>query len=338
MTAVAFDIGGAHLKVAHVADGIVTTAREVPCPLWLGIEQLDAAFAAVGDLTVGAGARAITMTGELTEIFDSRIDGVEKLIMAACQHLGPDTLIFAGLGGLVSAKRASADPMAVASANFLATVRVVADAVPHALLIDFGSTTADIIVCDRPMGLTDAERLQTGELVYTGMTRTPVPSVVSRAPLAGQWQGIAADAFATMGDVRTLLSDAANAIAASGATGADGEDAVAAALSRFSRGFGRDGELKGLAVWQATARNIRDAQLQQILDGAHQVLGRPGVTVKRVVTAGIGASDAAMVAARLGLPATTFGDLASCETVEVRQSATAFAPAAALALLADAHL
>lgn len=335
MTAVAFDIGGAHLKVARAANGMVTAAREVPCPLWLGIDQLDAAFAAVSELAGEARCRAITMTGELTEIFESRIDGVEKLIQAACHHLGPDTLIFAGLSGLYSAKRASADPMAVASANFLATSRVVAEAAPHALLIDFGSTTADIIVCDRPMGLTDAERLQTGELVYTGMTRTPVPSVVRHAPLAGQWQGIAADAFATMGDVRMLLSDEANALAASGSTGAPGERAVAEALKRFSRGFGRDGDLKRLAVWQATARYIRDAQLQHILAGVHQVLSRPGTAVTRVVTAGIGAADAATVAARLGLPAMSFGELVSCETDTVRLAATAFAPAAALALLAD---
>ena len=95
----------------------------------------------------------------------------------------------------------------LASANFLASARLIANRQPKSLLIDMGSTTTDIVACDRPQGLTDAERLQTGELVYTGLTRTPVASVATRALLAGEWQGLARDAFATMADVRRIIGD-----------------------------------------------------------------------------------------------------------------------------------
>lgn len=330
MTAIAFDIGGAHLKVARVSSGIVEAAREVPCPLWLGLHQLDTAFAAVADMTPGAERRAVTMTGELTEIFPSRHDGVIALIDAAGRHLGDELEIYMGLAGLAPPARARSDTMAVASANFLATAQVIAKQAPGSLLIDFGSTTTDIIACDRPMGLSDAERLQTGELVYTGMTRTPVPSVTRRGVLAGQWQGLAADAFATMGDVRTIIASRDDG------NGDVDQTHVQSALVSFARGFGRDADMSKLAVWRAAARYIRDVQLREIVDGALHVMSRPGTHITRVVTAGVGAGEAKLVADRLGLPSLAFGELIPCASPEVQAAATAYAPAVALAVLADA--
>ena len=64
-----------------------------------------------------------------------------------------------------------------------------------ALFIDIGSTTADLIpiVAGRvaALGYSDAERLASGELVYTGMTRSFVMALASRAPF--RWRLDAAD-------------------------------------------------------------------------------------------------------------------------------------------------
>ena len=85
---------------------------------------------------------------------------------------------------------AHADPMSVASTNFLASATLVGRQVPDALLIDMGSTTTDIIAIaggkPAPRGLTDGERLATGELVYTGLTRTDVSVVAQRATFRGR--------------------------------------------------------------------------------------------------------------------------------------------------------
>ncbi len=68
-------------------------------------------------------------------------------------------------------------PLTVAASNWVATALVVADEVPDAILIDMGSTTTDIIPIVggvvRAIGLTDPDRLASGELVYTGALRTP---------------------------------------------------------------------------------------------------------------------------------------------------------------------
>ena len=104
-------------------------------------------------------------------------------------------------------------------------------------------------------------------------------------------------------------------------------------LTRFARGFGRDGEMRQLATWRAAAAYIREAQLRSIHDGALQALSRPGTEATSVVVAGIGACEAEEVARRLHLPASRYGDLIDAE-LDCREWATRCAPAVAVALLA----
>ena len=328
-----YDVGGAHLKVALVEDGRVVEARQIACPLWHGLDQLGAALDEAESITAGAARHAVTMTGELTEIFPSRQAGVVSLVSFLTERLGPATRFFMGLKGFGDAAQACAGPDSVASANFLGTARLIAAKRKGALLIDMGSTTTDIIACDRPQGLTDAERLQTGELVYTGLTRTPVPSVTTRGVLAGQWQGLARDCFATMADVRRVLGELPEDVDLHET--ADGRDkSVGESLRRLARGFGRDGEERHLDVWRVAAAHIRDDQLRSIYDGAIQVLSRPGVDASGgVVAAGIGAGDVEMIAQRLGLSCMTFGELIGASG-DVTLPATRYAPAVAVGMLA----
>lgn len=330
---IGYDIGGAHLKIARIERGVISAVRQIACPLWQGLGHLSQALDEARGMTSGADQYAITMTGELCEIFSSRRDGVEQICNLAVAKLGPAAHFFMGLKGFGDRDAACADPDAVGSANFIATARLIAQRTSRALLIDMGSTTTDIIACDRPQGLTDAERLQTGELVYTGLTRTPVPSVTTRAMLLGQWQGLARDTFATMADVRRVLGTLA-AGADDHAT-ADGRGkSQNESLRRLARGFGRDGEMRHLEGWQTAAAAIREQQLASITDGALQVLSRPGVKIDQVVTAGIGFEEAAAVAQRLGLPNVTFADIALASDT-VRLATTLHAPAVAVALLLD---
>lgn len=330
-----YDVGGAHLKVARVEGDRVTAAAQFPCALWNGLDQLDAALNAAKHLTAGADQHAVTMTGELCELFESRHDGVIALTRHAVDRLGKTTRFYCGLKGFGDADAAIADTDSVASANFLATAQAIARDRSKALLIDMGSTTTDIVACDRPQGLSDAERLQTGELVYTGFTRTAVPSVATRGVLAGQWQTLARDAFATMADVRTVLDELPGDIALDGS--ADGRGySMDESLARLARGFGRDAELRHLATWQVSAAQIREAQLRTIYDGAIQVLSRPGHEIDCVVAAGIGASVAEVIARRLGLATMTFGELIGADAAS-RIAITRYAPAVAVALLASAQ-
>lgn len=326
------DIGGAHVKAARVENGRLTAVAQVPCALWQGFDLLGAGLNGVAEMTEGTDAVAITMTAELTEIFESREAGALKLIRHLDDSFSGRARFFMGLKGFGDGQAAAQDPLCVGSANFLATARLVARLMPHALLIDMGSTTTDIIACDRPQGLTDAERLQTGELVYTGFTRTPVPSVTTRAPLLGSWQTLARDAFATMADVRRILGTLPDGVDLHETT--DGRSkSQEDSLRRFARGFGRDGEMRHLKGWQAAAAYVDDVQRRSIYDGAIQVLSRPGLHVESAVAAGIGWPIIPSLAARLGLSQTTsFGTLIGAASA-LEHAATHCAPAVAVAML-----
>lgn len=331
MIVAGYDVGGAHLKVARTESGRLAAVRQIACPLWQGLDRLDVALAEAESIINGATVHAVTMTAELTEIFDSREYGVLALIERLSDRLNGEIRIFAGLKSFVDIATARGDPLSVASANFLATARLIAERQPQSLLFDMGSTTTDIIACDRPQGLTDAERLHTGELVYTGLTRTPVPSIATRAPLAGEWQGLARDAFATMADVRRILGDLPDDVDLHATADGRGKS-LAESLTRFARGFGRDPEMRHLATWQTSAAYIAERQLRAIHDGAFQVQSRPGIEIASVVTAGIGAKTAEKIAARLSLPCTDFGTLIDAPDAN-RLWATRCAPAVAVALL-----
>lgn len=328
---IGLDVGGAHLKVARVEDGRLVAVRQIACPLWEGLDRLDAALHEAEALMSRHTVCAVTMTGELTEIFESRESGVLAIIERLRERIEGELRFFMGLKGFAAPQSARGDPLSIASANFIATALFIARRLPKSLLIDMGSTTTDIIACDRPLGLTDAERLQTGELVYTGLTRTPVASIANRAPLAGQWQGLARDGFATMADVRRIIGDLPDGVDQHSTADGRGKSQEES-LIRFARGFGRDAEMRHLPAWQVSAAYVSERQLRSIHDGALQVLSRPADEVNAVVLAGIGAAHAEKIAQRLGLPAFAFGTLIDAED-DARLWATRCAPAVAVALL-----
>jgi probable H4MPT-linked C1 transfer pathway protein len=333
-----YDVGGAHLKVALAEGGRILAVQQIPCLLWQGVDRLDAAFAAASPLIARADRHAATMTGELCEIFPDRKTGVQTLIDQLVALLGSGVRIWMGPHGFASAQEAVIDPAAVASTNFLASAEFLARRLGDALMVDFGSTTTDIIpiVAGRPCprGLTDAERLATGELVYTGLTRTDVSTVAHGAVFQGRQQRLAAGRFATMADVRRLTGELPQDLR--GYETADGRGtSLNECIARFSRCFGRDGADANADDWRDAARGIADQQLREIEAAIGEVLAATPVPQEApLVAAGVGAPLIAPLAEKLGRPCRPFGDLIEAEPA-CRLWATRCAPAVAVALLTE---
>lgn len=340
MTTIAgLDVGGAHLKVALVRDGVPVAATQHLCPLWQGLDKLDAALDAAAPMLRRADRCAVTMTGELSDLFDSRAAGVATLVARIGAALGGGVSYWMGQGEFGDARDAVDHHELVGSTNFLATARAAArfTCEPHFCLLDFGSTTADIVpVIDgepAPRGVSDAERQRTGELVYTGLTRTAVMAVTGKVPFKGEWTTLAREYLATMADVRRILGELDDGIdlhATADGRGKSREESVA----RLARMLGREAGDGAPHHWQATARCIAEAQMRSIHDGFLQVLSNsPEIAHGPLVCAGIGADVAAALALRVGMTPVPFGELigapASC-----RDAATHSAPAVAVALLA----
>ena len=211
-TVLGWDIGGAHLKAVLInEDGKALRVWQIASPLWQGLEKLIAAIDEVRHgLDKNQYQHAVTMTGELADIFPDRKSGVQQIAQVMSERF--DNLRFyAGPVGFVSLDNIPAHYAHIASANWFASAAFIATQVKSGLFVDLGSTTCDLI----PMydgqvqnrGYSDAERMQYEELVYTGVVRTPLMSLGSHVPFAGTRCPLAAEHFATTADVYRLTGE-----------------------------------------------------------------------------------------------------------------------------------
>jgi len=336
MVVLGFDVGGAHLKAARIEDGRVTSAVEVACPLWLGLDRLDAAFAEARKAVGAAPLNAVTMTGELCDIFPTRAEGVARLCAKVTASLPGDIRFYGGGEGWLTAELAAAKTDAVASANWHATAWLAARFVFDALFVDMGSTTTDIIPIVGgkvvPQGMTDAARLQAGELVYAGATRTFLMAVAQTVPFRGAWTPVMNEYFASMADVHRILGalpEGADLHAT-----ADGREKTAvASAARLARMIGRDvGEAEGWE-WKNLAEFFAEAQLRAMHDAALQVLSVVQLPAGApVVAAGTGRFAVEKLAARLGRQCEKWEALVPADA-RLGTAVSDCAPAVAVALL-----
>ena len=123
------------------------------------------------------------MSGELADCFENKYRASNLLRRGAVQEVFPDAIFYG-----TDAEFHDGPVPSLAAANWLASADFLRETYPGAVLLDIGSTTADIIPLSRfpaLMGLSDLARLRKGYLVYTGMLRTPVATLISSVNLAG---------------------------------------------------------------------------------------------------------------------------------------------------------
>jgi probable H4MPT-linked C1 transfer pathway protein len=331
-----FDVGGAHLKVTRAESGRIVQAATFAMPLWLGVDRLTSALREAEEVYRGADLNAFTMTGELADIFPSRDEGVATLLQLISQHFpSGGNLIYAGRSGFVGAGQAVRLGSDIASANWHATAALVARLAGDALFVDMGSTTTDIIpVRDGAVageGYTDAERLMTGELVYTGFTRTFLFGVASSAPMRGRMTPLMNEYFASIADAHRIMGvlDENDDKLAS----ADGrEKTPEASMARLARMVGRDAADLSPAEWRDVARWFSEQQLRTVHDAAFRVAGKIAEDAP-IIAAGAGRWQIRRLAERMERRFVDFAELIPADDT-MRSEASSAAPAAAVALLA----
>ncbi|MEM7542397.1 MAG: hydantoinase/oxoprolinase family protein [Pseudomonadota bacterium] len=337
-----WDIGGAHLKVAHVdRAGSVTDVRVVASPLWRGLDELERAIGMVG-LAIDApgAAHAITMTGELCDVFKDRREGVQMILakflpaVANAEHVR----IFAGYSGWLSVDQEVTEDrlQAIASANWLALGAFASELVADGVLIDVGSTTTDIVPLKNGELVTaaqeDATRLAARELAYTGVVRTPIMAVCREVPFKGNSVPIASESFASMGDVYRLLDQLHLDDDLMETADGRGKD-IESSAARIARMLGQDYRSADLGYWRASAAAIADEHFAQLLRAFNVVLSRLDAPPPILVGAGIGSFLVKRLAAYRACGYQAFGELIEAPQ-SIQSAITANAPAVAVARLA----
>lgn len=305
---VGWDIGGAHLKMAAV-DGAGRIDRVVQhaCPLWRGLDQLNEAFAAVcGEFPLaGVKRHAVTMTGELADVFPDRREGVAAIVATVRGCLPGWVRIFAGPHGWVEPDALRAEDVDwIASANWLASGMFAAQQCAAGLLIDVGSTTTDLIAFAngevQTRGYTDHERMRYDELLYLGILRTPVMAITDHVPFEGQWVPLMNEQFATSADVYRLTGELPES--ADHYPPADGgEKNRVGSARRLARMVGRDLTSSPQDAWVALAQYFRQHQIARIAHCAALQLSRAEIPADApLIGAGIGRFLVQAVARRVG--------------------------------------
>ena len=301
---IGWDIGGAHVKAVQVDEGgRALQAWHRGVPLWKGLDRL---AEAVGGIREEAGRQdlrhAVTMTGELADIFPTRTEGVRRIVHCLAQALPGDALSYFSADSMF-VEDAEQRTDLIGSMNWYASARLVAHFVEQGLFVDVGSTTTDLVRIREHQAIatafSDAKRLACQELLYTGVARTPLMSLAAQIEVGGVSCNLMAEHFATTADVYNLLGQLPDSLLPF-------ETADGAGCSRFesarriARMIGRDCEEgESLDEWVRIAQVFADVQQSRILESlrAHASDDSPGV----LIGAGTGRFVLPSIAARCGL-------------------------------------
>lgn len=337
MQVTGWDVGGAHLKAALIENGDVKKVEQFPALIWTDLEDLRQAISRALDEYGMPGVHAVTMTGELAEYFGSRKEGVRQISQLMRDSLpGKDVRIYAGRSGFVSPDDAPNHVDDISSANWYATASVITRKYGQAILVDIGSSTTDIIPVFggkvAAAGYSDAERLSTGELIYTGAVRTPLMAVTDEVPFDGEWQSLMAERFAVMADVYRVLNWRLEEADMFPAVDDRPKDA-AHSRARMARMLGRDVSDHADWQWERLARFFAEEQMLTIERSIHRTMSRfDFMRVVPIVGAGAGRIIALEISARLGMAYEPFHEFVSRDNSFGNEISIA-APAVAVGLL-----
>lgn len=308
MTILGLDIGGANIKAAD------DTGRAVshPFAIWRSPERLGEEVASILAQFPDTGLVAVTMTAELADCFTTKSEGVRFIIgkiETAVENSGTHgdllnvafntpnqlpVLVWTTDGRFVGASAAKEQPSKVAAANWhaLATWSGKQFACHGTgLLVDIGSTTTDIIPLwdgkPVPLGDTDLTRLQSGELSYSGIRRTPLCAIAHSVPFRDGYCSFAAELFATTLDVYLLTGQISEHEL--DCDTANGKPAMkVTAWDRVARMLCCDRDEISFEESVHIARFLADVQRQRLAGSLERVVHRLDAPCQSVVVSGSG--------------------------------------------------
>ncbi len=223
------------------------------------------------------------MSGELADCFDNKMQGI-SFIVDAVRTVFPNARFY----GTDAAFHVDAVPQ-LAAANWLASADYLRAGHPRAVLLDIGSTTADVIPLTRfceLMGLTDRARLQQGFLLYTGMLRTNIATLLQSVELDGVRTPVSTEYFATSADAHLVLGNITPG-QYSCDTPDHKEKTRQASLRRLARVVCSDLDEIGENGAVQVARQFRDTQREMVCAAVRGCAAAS--SAEEIIVAGIGA-------------------------------------------------
>ena len=211
---VGIDVGGANTKVATSdANGFVAT---IYAPLWKNnailydvLSELKQKFETGEGTGIEVEAVGVVMTGELCDCFETKREGVLH-IKNAVSGAFKDAKFLNRMCAFKNGSYVDKDPLSFASTNWLASAKLLSEQYEDTVFVDIGSTTTDVIPIvggEIKAKRTDLERLKSGELIYSGILRTNVATLLKKVDIGdkGEECSISLELFAITADAYLVL-------------------------------------------------------------------------------------------------------------------------------------
>ena len=282
------DIGGAHIKTVGLDEKkkIIFVSQE-QCLLWRDTKLLENYFKKINNLFTKVKC-GITMTGELCDYFKSRKHGV-KSILKVSQKLKFNTFFFTNKSSFFLKKSSHTS---IASMNWLATGKFLETKIKDALIIDFGSTTTDLIIIKnnkvQNKFYTDFDRMNNNELIYSGLTRTPTSFLTNSIDIKNKKYYLSAEFFSNTADlyrIKKILPPNSDIFES-----ADGRSkSTNNSLNRLARNFCLDYERKNLKFLNIATQKLINIQIENVFKKSKQLMKTHKIKSKiPIVVCGIG--------------------------------------------------
>ena len=295
---IGIDIGGANTKVATSDGGFVDS---VYAPLWKNntiihdvvLSELKKQF------EPGIEAVGVVMTGELCDCFATKREGVLH-IKSAVSDTFKNAKFFDRMCTFKSSSYVDKDPLSFAATNWLASAKLVSERYKNAVFVDVGSTTTDVIPIvggEIKAKRTDLERLKYGELIYSGILRTNVATLLKKVNVGegeeGEECNISSELFAITADVYLALGylnegdyscESPDSYAFAGRE--NEEKSRVSAVRRLARVVCSDLEGIGEDSAVGIAEQVKNVQVQELIDSIGKIKERYGL--RKLVAAGTG--------------------------------------------------
>jgi len=295
------DIGGANTKAAFLKTQEakmqeLRTAIEY-FPIWKsGKDQLPKILEELkkGLANSALDGVGLTITAELSDVYMTKKEGVNHVLDCVIEVFDDaPTFVLDVEANLRSVKDARRESLKVASANWAATGWMISTLLNNCIVVDVGSTTTSIIPVIKGKivaeGRTDLEKLQNGELVYSGSLRTNVAAIVDSIPVRGGVARVSSELFAQSADVHLILGNIGEeeyTVETCDGRGKTRRESMA----RLARVVCADTDMLTEQEIVDIAKFVYDKQVEQITGGLEQVYKRikQSLQEKRVVVTGLG--------------------------------------------------
>ena len=328
------DIGGAHVKAVGVDESQkVCFIFYEKCPVWESFfllrQTLEKLLKTLGTNNTIFG---ITITAELSDCFKNRKYGA-KQIFKLCLDLNIDFYFFSSKTQNFKKKINYID---ICSMNWLATGKYLKDRINEGVIIDFGSTTTDLVVIKNKKVInkyfTDYERINNFELIYTGLTRTPLFALSEKIILGNKSYYLIPEFFSSTADLYRVNKTLKKNLDLYDTSDKRSKTQLSS-LRRISRNFGIDLDKQNIVLMNQLVKNLIEVQKKFIFNSLNKLIKINNINSKLpLILCGIGQDILEQSAKDFGYDTVRFSSYLKGNKTK-RFHASMHAPAAACACL-----